>query len=51
MEDGNTIERALKQHFGFESFKGNQREIIADLLDGNDLFVLMQHTARGQWLR
>ena len=41
MEDGNTIERALKQHFGFESFKGNQREIIADLLDGNDLFVLM----------
>ena len=32
---------ALKLHFGFDSFKGNQEEIIKSLLDGNDTFVLM----------
>ncbi len=31
----------LKEYFGFESFKGNQEAIIANLLDGNDTFVLM----------
>ena len=41
MADGNTITEALKRHFGFESFKGQQREIISDLLDGRDVFVLM----------
>lgn len=32
---------ALKLHFGFDTFKGNQEEIIKSLLDGNDTFVLM----------
>ncbi len=31
----------LKEYFGFESFKGNQEAIMANLLDGNDTFVLM----------
>lgn len=32
---------ALKRHFGFGKFKGNQEAIIRSLLDGNDTFVLM----------
>lgn len=32
---------ALKKHFGFESFKGNQLDIILTLLGGQDVFVLM----------
>lgn len=32
---------ALKLHFGFDAFKGNQEDIIKSLLDGNDTFVLM----------
>ncbi|MGQ1945851.1 DNA helicase RecQ [Geofilum sp. OHC36d9] len=31
----------LKKHFGFDTFKGNQKEIIKNVLDGNDTFVLM----------
>ena len=31
----------LKEYFGFETFKGNQEEIITSLLDGRDSFVLM----------
>jgi len=31
----------LKENFGFDHFKGNQDEIIQNLLDGNDTFVLM----------
>ncbi len=31
----------LKKHFGFDSFKGNQEEIIRNLLDQKDTFVLM----------
>lgn len=31
----------LKKIFGFDSFKGNQKEIIENLLNGNDAFVLM----------
>lgn len=41
MADINKIHEALKYHFGFSSFKGNQLEIISSLLDGNDVFVLM----------
>jgi len=41
MADVNEIKKALKFHFGFDSFKGNQLEIISSLLDGNDVFVLM----------
>ncbi len=31
----------LKKHFGFNSFKGQQEEIIAHLMHGGDVFVLM----------
>ena len=32
---------ALQHNFGFDTFKGNQEEIINNLMDGNDTFVLM----------
>lgn len=32
---------ALKVHFGFDKFKGNQEAIMKSLLDGRDTFVLM----------
>ena len=32
---------ALKEHFGFDKFKGNQEAIILNLLEGHDTFVLM----------
>lgn len=32
---------ALKKHFGFDKFKGNQKAIIQNVLDGRDTFVLM----------
>ena len=32
---------SLKLHFGFDNFKGNQREIIESVIDENDTFVLM----------
>lgn len=35
------IYAALKAHFGFDTFKGNQEEIIQNILRGNDSFVLM----------
>jgi ATP-dependent DNA helicase RecQ len=35
------LHQALKKHFGFGSFKGQQEEIILNLLEGNDAFVLM----------
>lgn len=35
------LKTALKEHFGFDAFKGNQEAIIKSLLDGNDVFVLM----------
>ncbi|MDG5799569.1 DNA helicase RecQ [Marinilabiliaceae bacterium ANBcel2] len=31
----------LKQHFGFDTFKGNQKEIVENVIAGNDTFVLM----------
>ena len=31
----------LKKYFGFDSFKGNQEDIIKNVLSGNDSFVLM----------
>ena len=33
--------RCLKEKFGFDSFKGNQKEVIESLMDNNDTFVLM----------
>ena len=41
MADTRKIREAMKFHFGFDSFKGNQLEIISNLLDGNNVFVLM----------
>lgn len=35
------LHAALKEHFGFDSFKGNQEAIMTSLLDGHDVFVLM----------
>ena len=32
---------ALKTHFGFDTFKGNQEDIITSLLNGKNVFVLM----------
>ena len=32
---------ALKRHFGFDKFKGNQEQIMLSLLEGRDVFVLM----------
>ncbi len=35
------LTEALKKHFGFDKFKGNQELIMKNLLDENDTFVLM----------
>ena len=35
------LHKALKRHFGFDSFKNNQEAVISSLLDGKDVFVLM----------
>ncbi len=37
----NELAKQLKLHFGFDTFKGNQEEIITNLLAGKDTFVLM----------
>jgi ATP-dependent DNA helicase RecQ len=36
-----TIHDYLKRYFGFDTFKGNQEEIIKNVLAGRDTFVLM----------
>ncbi|MBP5709400.1 MAG: RecQ family ATP-dependent DNA helicase, partial [Bacteroidales bacterium] len=36
-----SIKHELKNFFGFDSFKGNQLEIIKALLEGKDCFVIM----------
>jgi len=38
---GDRLLGALKQHFGFDSFRPLQREIIGDVLAGKDVFVLL----------
>ncbi len=35
------LESALKEHFGFDSFKGMQREVIESVMDGKDTFAIM----------
>ncbi len=35
------LSEALKRHFGFNKFKGEQEAIIKSVLDGNDTFVIM----------
>ena len=39
--DENELVKCLKEKFGFDSFKGNQKEVIECLMEGNDTFVLM----------
>ena len=34
------LKKALQEHFGFDSFKGNQEAVIKNLLAGNDTFVI-----------
>jgi ATP-dependent DNA helicase RecQ len=41
MIDNSTIHDYLKRYFGFDTFKGNQEEIIRNVLEGRDTFVLM----------
>lgn len=41
MADATLIKSALKKYFGFEVFKQYQQEVISDILDGKDVFVLM----------
>ena len=36
-----TLEASLYEHFGFDTFKGNQKAIIEALLAGRDTFVIM----------
>lgn len=36
-----SIHEYLKRYFGFDTFKGNQEEIIRSVLEKNDTFVLM----------
>lgn len=38
---GSDLKQALKKHFGFNQFKGEQEAIIKSVLDGNDTFVIM----------
>ena len=35
------LRASLKKYFGFDSFKGNQEEIIESVMDGKDTFVIM----------
>jgi ATP-dependent DNA helicase RecQ len=35
------ITTSLKQYFGFESFKGDQKKIVKSVLDGRNTFVIM----------
>ncbi len=39
--DKYSLSELLKKIFGFDSFKGNQEEIIESLIDGKDVFVIM----------
>ena len=39
--DSNKLHEKLKEHFGFEQFKGTQEMVIKSLLEKNDVFVIM----------
>lgn len=39
--EGSKIHEALQAHFGFDSFKDRQEEIIRNLLEGKSTFVIM----------
>ncbi len=36
-----SLKSSLKKYFGFDEFRGKQEEIIKNLLDGHDTFVIM----------
>jgi ATP-dependent DNA helicase RecQ len=36
-----TLEEALKEHFGFDTFKGLQKDVMHSVLEGRDTFVIM----------
>ena len=42
------VAEALKENFGFDTFKGNQEDIIMNLLEGKDSFVLMPTGGRAR---
>ena len=41
MAEKMNLTETLKKYFGFDAFKGDQEQIISNLLAGNDTFVLM----------
>ena len=41
MTNKTNLNEALKKYFGFDTFKGDQRAIVQNVLDGKDTFVLM----------
>ena len=41
MERNTILTSALKKHFGFDNFKGNQQAVIENLMAEKDTFVLM----------
>ncbi|TFH46273.1 MAG: hypothetical protein E4G92_06655, partial [Bacteroidia bacterium] len=41
MYNDKSVHDYLKRYFGFDTFKGNQEEIIKSVLEGRDTFVLM----------
>ena len=40
-QDNYSLHKQLKNIFGFDSFKGNQEEIIISVLNGEDTFIIM----------
>jgi ATP-dependent DNA helicase RecQ len=36
-----TLDSALKEHFGFDAFKGMQRQVIESIMSGQDTFAIM----------
>lgn len=36
-----SLEAELKTYFGFDTFKGSQKEVIESVMEGNDTFVIM----------
>lgn len=41
MKEKNSLTEAMKRYFGFDTFKGDQEQIILNVLAGKDTFVLM----------
>lgn len=39
--ENDILQESLQKYFGFDAFKGDQKKIIQNLLDGKDTFVIM----------